>query len=131
MNRVLLRLVVALMVGAAVAPAAPAMAEEKAEKRNLSDDCINLSLVRRTKVVDDNTILFYMTGGHVKKMTLAFGCPSLKFYESFSYRVHNNRLCARFDTIVSRNGAHCPIATVEDLPTTEADKNKDAAKPAE
>lgn len=130
MNRVLLRLVVALMVGAALAPAAPAMAEEKAEKSNLGDACINLSQVRRTKVIDDNTILFYMTGGHVKKMTLAFGCPSLKFYESFSYRVHNNRLCARFDTIVSRNGAHCPIATVEDLPIEEQ-KKQDDAKPAE
>lgn len=117
---------VGLAAAIALLPA-PTAAEEK--KRSFRDDCITLSQVRRTKILDDHTILFYMSGKRVKRMTLAFGCPSLTFYESFSYTAYTNRLCARVDSIVSRSGAHCPIADISDDAPPEASENTpDAAK---
>lgn len=81
---------------------------------SLRSSCINLTQIQRSEVLDDETILFHLRNGRIKKATLAFGCPSLKFYDSFSYRVYSNRLCARVDVIVSRGGAHCPIAEISD-----------------
>ncbi len=93
-------------------------------------DCISLQQIKRTKVIDDNTILFYMHGNITKKVTLAFKCPSLKFYQSFGYEVYSNRLCARVDSIITRSGSHCPISDIETLqPETAETTDTDQTAP--
>lgn len=102
-------------------------ADEPADAPSLRDSCINLTQIQRSEVLDDETILFHMRNGRIKKAKLAFGCPSLKFYNSFSYRVYSNRLCARVDVIVSRGGAHCPIAEITDhIPAKSGEDGKSA-----
>lgn len=108
--------------------AGPAQAQPAAEQPapSLRDSCISLTQIQRSEVVDDETILFHMRNGRIKEATLAFGCPSLKFYDSFSYRVYSNRLCARVDVIVTRGGAHCPIAEITDhAPEKKGEDPKD------
>lgn len=97
-----------------------ALAADSPSERSLRDSCLNLNQVRRTEILDDETILFHMRNRGIKKVSLAFGCPSLKFYGSFSYKVFSNRLCARVDSIVTRSGSHCPIADIEDYEAPEA-----------
>lgn len=82
--------------------------------------CISISQIKRTRVVDDQTVLFYLSGGRVKKVSLAFRCSSLKFHNSFSYRSYTGRLCARVDGIIARSGAHCPIADISAISKDEA-----------
>jgi hypothetical protein len=119
--------VIAFFLGLAVVAggASPAMAQEAEDDKGSGNECISLSQVRRSQILDDHTILFHMSGKRIKKATLAFGCPSLKFYGSFSYRSYNNRLCARFDTIVSRSGAHCPISEISDYTPPDEPADKD------
>jgi hypothetical protein len=61
-------------------------------------DCIGLTQIRSTKVIDDRTIDFKMSGGKVYRNTLPFSCPSLGYEERFSYRTSLNQLCS-VDTI--------------------------------
>jgi hypothetical protein len=56
-------------------------------------NCITLSQIRSSKVIDDRTIDFKMTGGKVYRNTLPYSCPSLGFEERFSYRTGLNQLC--------------------------------------
>ena len=84
------------------------------------DTCISISHIRRTAVVDDRSVLFYMNGSRVLKATLAFDCPSLAFHKSFSYRAYTSRLCPRVDSIISRSGSHCPIADITPISRTDA-----------
>jgi hypothetical protein len=116
---------IALFLGLAVAAGGTSLAMAQEDNKSRGNECITLSQVRRTQILDDHTILFHMSGKRIKKATLAFGCPSLKFYGSFSYRSYNNQLCARFDTIVSRSGAHCPISEISDYTPPDEPADKD------
>lgn len=106
-----------------------ASAADEKSGRSLRDSCINLNQVRRTEILDDETILFHLHNSRIKKVSLAFGCPSLKFYGSFSYKVFSNRLCARVDTIVTRSGSHCPIADIEDYQPPEPENGEASESP--
>lgn len=61
-------------------------------------NCVALSQIRSTKVIDNRTIDFKMTGGKVFRNTLPHSCPSLASEERFSYRTSLNQLC-NVDTI--------------------------------
>jgi hypothetical protein len=61
-------------------------------------DCVNTYSIRDTKVIDDRTIDFKMTGGKIYRNTLPYSCSGLRSEERFSYRATNNRLCS-IDTI--------------------------------
>ena len=58
-------------------------------------DCVNLSDIRQTVVIDDQTILFYMRGGKktVYRNYLAHQCPNLAREGRFAYQTPINRLC--------------------------------------
>lgn len=75
-------------------------AKELAKYQPVGDpvDCITLSQIRSSNVVDDRTIDFHMTGGRVYRNTLPYSCPSLASEERFSYRTSVNQLCS-VDTI--------------------------------
>ncbi|MGL5838874.1 MAG: hypothetical protein ACRCY3_10280 [Sphingorhabdus sp.] len=61
-------------------------------------DCIQISSIRSTNVIDNNTIDFKTTGGKVYRNTLPYSCPSLGFEQRFSYRTSTSQLCS-VDTI--------------------------------
>jgi hypothetical protein len=61
-------------------------------------DCLPVSSIRRTEVVDNQTILFYMRNRKVYRNYLAHECPGLERENRFSYKVYNARLCS-IDTI--------------------------------
>jgi hypothetical protein len=62
-------------------------------------DCLYVSSVRRTEVLDDQTIIFYMRGNKVAyRNYLAHKCPGLARSGRFMYEVHMSRLCS-IDTI--------------------------------
>lgn len=61
-------------------------------------NCVTLSQIRSSSVIDDRTIDFKMAGGKVYRNTLPHSCPSLGFEERFSHRTSLNQLC-NVDTI--------------------------------
>lgn len=61
-------------------------------------DCISISLIRSSHVIDDRTIDFKTAGGKVYRNTLPHSCPSLGFEQRFSYRTSTSQLCS-VDTI--------------------------------
>jgi hypothetical protein len=57
-------------------------------------NCLNISQIRSTKVIDNNIIDFHMVGGKIYRNTLPQRCPGLKFEGRFSYRTSINQLCS-------------------------------------
>ncbi len=57
-------------------------------------NCLSLSQVDHTEVLDDQTILFYMHGKKIWKSTLPYKCPSLGYEKSFSHKTSTNDYCS-------------------------------------
>jgi len=58
------------------------------------EDCVQLTSIRQTKIVDDRTILFYMrSGGKIYRNSLPRECPELAREDRFSYKTSMSRLC--------------------------------------
>ena len=57
-------------------------------------DCVPLTAIRSTRVRDDRTIDFYMTGKRVYRNVLPHRCPELGFEERFSYSTSISQLCS-------------------------------------
>jgi hypothetical protein len=75
------------------------------------ENCIQTSRIAGTRVHDDFTIDFELTGGNVYRNTLPGRCPGLGFEERFGYRVSAGQLC-RLDTItVLQSGGATPGPT--------------------
>lgn len=56
--------------------------------------CVNLSQIRSTKVIDNSTIDFHMSGKKIYRNSLPQSCPGLKFEDRFSYRTSISQLCS-------------------------------------
>jgi hypothetical protein len=56
-------------------------------------NCISLARIDRTRVVNDNTILFYMLGPDVYVNNLPRRCNGLKRTDAFSYETSLSQLC--------------------------------------
>lgn len=78
----------ALTVGATRADdtAAPAQA--------MPERCLQLHLIRNTKVVDDHTVLFYLNNNDVYKNVLPHKCGGLRVDETFLYKSSIDQLCS-------------------------------------
>ena len=61
-------------------------------------NCVSINRIRSTKIVDNQTIDFKMSGGKVYRNTLPYSCSGLVFEDRFSYRTSTNQLCS-VDTI--------------------------------
>ena len=62
-------------------------------------DCISVSRIDKTDIVDDQTILFFMRGGkQIYRNYLPHRCPNLEVEDRFGYHVSSGRLC-RIDLI--------------------------------
>lgn len=57
------------------------------------EDCISLMRLDHSDVVDDRTILFFLTNKEVRLNRLPSACPGLDTEERFLYRVTMNKLC--------------------------------------
>ena len=58
-----------------------------------SKRCVGYSRIRRTEVLDDNTILFHMAGRKTYANILKYECPSLGFQRAIKYTVRGGTLC--------------------------------------
>ena len=67
--------------------------------------CILVSRIRNTRVHDDFTIDFVLTGGDIYRNTLPRRCPQLGFEERFAYEVSTGNLCAIDMISVIQSGA--------------------------
>ena len=56
--------------------------------------CVSLNQIRSSRVHDDRTIDFEMTGGRVYRNTLPNRCPGLGAEESFTYETSLSQLCS-------------------------------------
>lgn len=61
-------------------------------------DCLRMSLITRTKALDDQNIVFYARGRRAYRNHLPQKCPGLERENRFSYTVTSGRLC-EIDTI--------------------------------
>lgn len=96
-----MKLLVPVLIGAALTAAGAAYAGEKRSKDDKyaiesvgePKSCIMRSQIRSTNVIDDRTIDFKMRNGDIYRNTLPNKCGGLGFEEAFSYRTSTNRLC--------------------------------------
>ena len=65
--------------------------DEKLEDR--SKRCVSLARIKRTDVVDDQNILFYMNGRKVYLNKLPHKCHGLARADAFMYRTSMSQLC--------------------------------------
>lgn len=69
---------------------APTFAEDKLLD---AEQCIRMTSIDRTRVVDESNILFYMKGGDIYLNRLPHPCPGLRSRDPFMYRTSLNQLC--------------------------------------
>jgi hypothetical protein len=80
-------------------------------------NCVQISQIRSTQVIDDQTIDFRMRNGTLFRNTLPNRCPALGFERAFSYRTSINQLCnVDIITVVVQGGgpqigASCGLGT--------------------
>jgi hypothetical protein len=67
-------------------------------------DCIPIARIRHSRIRDDRTIDFEMSGGKVYRNSLPEECSGLHFEESFSYRTSLSQLCSTDLITVNRGG---------------------------
>ena len=57
-------------------------------------NCVSLTQIRSTIIIDNNTIDFKMAGGKTFRNTLSHSCPGLRRDDAFSYRTSTSQLCS-------------------------------------
>lgn len=111
-----------------LAAAAPATAQEEESVDDATEDCINMRSVRRTEVLDDRNILFFMPRDVVYHNILRKNCNGLAREDRFSYETRMGRLC-RLDHINvlfddpfgMREGAMCSLGYFHKITKEDAE----------
>jgi hypothetical protein len=86
-------LVATLGISADARPLKPAD-EAKIQPVGKPVDCVQIPEIRETRVRDDQTIDFYLSGHRVYRNRLPYKCNGLGFEEKFSYRTSLSQLCS-------------------------------------
>ncbi len=68
--------------------------ESKYNRTGTMKRCVSVNQLRRSDVLDDQTIFFESTGKRAYLNKLKRVCPRLYDEDRFSYRVHSGQLCA-------------------------------------
>lgn len=97
------------------------------------EQCLSLSRIRRTRVVDDQTVLFYVRSREIYQNILPRDCPGLSSNDRFMYRPFSNRLCDT-DTITVleqfggrfERGMTCRLGAFYRITEIEADEMLEA-----
>lgn len=133
-------IVVALLTSASILYAAeedPKTALDSAVTSSAAEakDCIPLSSIRSTRVLDNSTILFQMNGGETLVNNLPHPCPSLGMEKAFGYETSLSQLCSTDIIWVVRQtagrperGASCGLGKFE--PYVAPDTTDEAASGA-
>lgn len=74
--------------------ASPSLAQDDAPFDRTPQDCLPLTAIDRTRVLDDQTILFYMHNDRVFRNVLPRKCPGLERQDRFMYETRSSRLCS-------------------------------------
>ena len=82
-------------------------ADEEQQFDRTPRDCVQTQSIRRTEIVDDQTIIFFMRGKNsAYRNYLPKKCPGLKRWDRFGYQVTAGRLCSiDLITVLERSGA--------------------------
>lgn len=105
------------LIAALALTSAPALAEADEEQQ-----CIRLSAIDQTPVIDNKTILVEMRGNRgYKRIDLLNRCSGLKIEGGFGYSTSINRLCKQDLLTVLRAGTPCMIDKIVDITEEEAD----------
>ena len=72
--------------------------------------CLDPQDIKGTQAKDSRTILFHMRDGTTWRNTLVAPCPSLMSQNSWTQRVHNDRICANQQQItIAQTGEVCRL----------------------
>ena len=92
------RIALSIILFAGAAAWSPATAKPRetptATPAGAAVNCVNRTQIRETRVRDDKTIDFYMSGGQVYRNTLPNTCPELGMNQGFAYSTSINQLCS-------------------------------------
>ena len=124
-------LLVLLAACLALWTATAAAQEEEIVEEALGDNaeqCISMRLVRRTEIVDDKNILFFMPRGVVYHNILPHRCGGLAREDRFGYETRMGRLC-RLDSISVlyddpfgvREGSRCSLGYFHKITKEDAE----------
>jgi len=123
------------------APAAAPEAETAPGEPRRSPNCVSLARIQQTKVLDDRTILFELTGRETLVNRLPHRCPGLGFEKAFGYETSLTELCSQdiiwvvYNTPEMRRGARCGLGNFEpwveppEPDAADAPKDKGNLKP--
>lgn len=117
------------IVGVGVALLALAGATWADNSDTAAKRCLMVTTIQRTKVVDDQNILFYTHNHKVYNNHLPYACSGLTAANTFKYATSQSQLC-NVDIITVLNpisggympGAACGLGSFE--PTTDPEKTK-------
>lgn len=70
-----------------------------------AERCINIRRIRRTKIVDDNNIIFYVSNSKAYHNILPRTCNGLKREDRFSYKTSASQLCDLDNITILMGGA--------------------------
>ncbi len=84
------------------------------EEFGIQDQCIHSTRIRRTQVIDSDSVLLTMSGSKRVVMNFESSCPGIKL-DSFTYISRGvGKVCAGSDTIkLTRNKVLCGIASFQ------------------
>jgi len=74
-------------------------------------DCVQLTMIDRTRVWGDDVIDFHMRNGTVYRNTLPASCPNLGFEQRFAYKTATGQLCSVDTITVLPTGSSIPGPT--------------------
>jgi hypothetical protein len=92
---------VAIVAASLLTGAAPATADS-----DKTLDCIQINQIKRTKIVDDQNIIFYMRGNKSYNNHLPNKCSGLKSEDKYLYKTSLSQLCnVDIITVLHQDGA--------------------------
>lgn len=97
-------------------------------------NCVPITNIRETRVIDDQTIDFRMNNNQIYRNTLPNSCPGLRMERSFSYATSQSQLCnVDIITVLHTSGAPYRGASCglgQFTPVKPADASPDAGHAA-
>jgi hypothetical protein len=72
----------------------PAETDPLQELLEDAEDCIPLNRIRRTEVIDEQTIVFELSGGERYANRLPHRCPGLRRNKAIMYKTSLSKLCS-------------------------------------
>jgi hypothetical protein len=122
------KFVVALLAGAAASSLTSVAAQQDEDANDEPVRCLSMASVRSTKVIDDQTVLFFHGRGRVYLNRLERACVGLARNGKFTFEVQTGarhaRLCATDSiTVLERTGRgfNCGLGMFEPISAEEAD----------